>query len=138
MARSTYPDDGARKLGRVPKNFAHLEVDGPQVVAVYPQENENAWLLGFHATRKDVGLVGAKGFDLRVPRRPSCCRVGSPRDWRYPPDDTPLTRPARAALDSSYARVSPPEGPTRIVPRRSISISYRPNRPPTLLGDKLA
>lgn len=31
-------------------------------MAVYPQENENAWLLGYHSLRKDVGLVGAKGF----------------------------------------------------------------------------
>ena len=43
--------------------FARVEVDGRQVVAVYPRENENAWLLGFHAMRKDVGLVGAKGFE---------------------------------------------------------------------------
>ena len=43
--------------------FVRVEVDGPQVVAVYPQENENAWLLGFHAMRKDVGVVGAKGFE---------------------------------------------------------------------------
>ena len=43
--------------------FARVEVDGSQVVAVYPQENENAWLLGLHATRKDVGVVGAKGFE---------------------------------------------------------------------------
>lgn len=40
--------------------LARVEVDGPQVVAVYPQENENAWLLGLHAMRKDVGVVGAK------------------------------------------------------------------------------
>ena len=43
--------------------FARVEVDGPEVVAVFPQENENAWLLGYHALRKDVGLVGAKGFE---------------------------------------------------------------------------
>jgi len=30
---------------------------------MYPQENENAWLLGFHALHKDVVLVGAKGFE---------------------------------------------------------------------------
>jgi hypothetical protein len=43
--------------------FSRVEVDGAQVVAVYPQENENAWLLGYHSLRKDVGLVGAKGFE---------------------------------------------------------------------------
>jgi DNA invertase Pin-like site-specific DNA recombinase len=43
--------------------FARVDVDGPQVVAVYPQENENAWLLGYHAMRRDVELVGAKGFE---------------------------------------------------------------------------
>jgi hypothetical protein len=50
--------------------FARVEVDGPQVVAVYPQENENAWLLGFHATRKDVGVVGAKGVEPSLSRCP--------------------------------------------------------------------
>ena len=44
-------------------DFDRVEVDGPEVVAVFPQENENAWLLGYHALRKDVGLVGAKGFE---------------------------------------------------------------------------
>lgn len=48
--------------------FTRVEVDGSQVVAVYPKENENAWLLGYHAVRADVGLVGAKGFD---PLRPT-------------------------------------------------------------------
>ena len=43
--------------------FARVEVDGPQIVAVYPRENENAWLLGYHAMRRDVELVGAKGFE---------------------------------------------------------------------------
>ena len=28
------------------------------------------WLLGFHATREDVGLVGAKGFEPPVPAPP--------------------------------------------------------------------
>ena len=50
--------------------FACVEVDGPQIVAVYPQENENAWLLGYHALRKDVGLVGAKGLEPARPMPP--------------------------------------------------------------------
>ncbi len=48
--------------------FACVEVDSAQVVAVYPRENENAWLLALHAMRKDVGVVGAKGFE---PMRPT-------------------------------------------------------------------
>ena len=34
---------------------------------MYPQENENAWLIGYHAMREDVGLVGAKGFEPATP-----------------------------------------------------------------------
>lgn len=55
--------------------FARVEVEGPQIVAVYPQENENAWLLGFHAMRMGVGVVGAKGFEPPHPRRALCCRT---------------------------------------------------------------
>jgi hypothetical protein len=42
--------------------FTRIDVDGPTVVAVHPQPNENAWLLGMHAQRKtkDVGMVGAR------------------------------------------------------------------------------
>jgi hypothetical protein len=57
--------------------FVRVEVDGPQIVAVYPQDNENAWLLGFHAMRRDVGVVGAKGFD---PLRPTPVIV-IPEPW---------------------------------------------------------
>jgi hypothetical protein len=47
--------------------FAGVDVDGPRVVAVHPQPNENAWLLGYHAVRKDVGMVGARGFEPPTP-----------------------------------------------------------------------
>jgi hypothetical protein len=47
--------------------FSRVDVDGSRVVAVCPQENENAWMLGYHALRNDVGLVGAKGFDPLSP-----------------------------------------------------------------------
>ena len=43
--------------------FSCVDVDGSQVVAVHPQDNENAWLLGFHSMRTNAGLVGAKGFE---------------------------------------------------------------------------
>jgi len=44
------------------KIFTRVDVDGPRVVAVHPRENENAWLLGYDAVRKGVGVVGARGL----------------------------------------------------------------------------
>ena len=48
--------------------FARFDVDGPESVAVHPQPNENAWLLGVVAAREQrlptqrvMGLVGARG-----------------------------------------------------------------------------
>ncbi|MFI5258794.1 MAG: recombinase family protein [Candidatus Limnocylindrales bacterium] len=48
--------------------FERFEVDGPEIVAVHPQPNENAWLLGLVAEREGrlqmqqvMGLVGARG-----------------------------------------------------------------------------
>ena len=43
--------------------LARVDVEADRVVAIYPQENENAWLLGQAALRKDrqVGMVGARG-----------------------------------------------------------------------------
>jgi DNA invertase Pin-like site-specific DNA recombinase len=48
--------------------FARFDIDGAQIVAVHPQPNENAWLLGLVATREQrlpsqrvMGLVGARG-----------------------------------------------------------------------------
>ena len=47
--------------------FARIDVDGPTVVALHPQPNENAWLLGYAAmrdgsltTQQQVGMVGAR------------------------------------------------------------------------------
>jgi hypothetical protein len=49
-------------------------VAGPNLVAAYPQTNENAWLLGQAAMLDgsfgipdDVGLVGARGLEPTVP-----------------------------------------------------------------------
>ena len=49
--------------------FGRLDVDGPEIVAAYPQPNENAWLLGLVGTREQrlltqgvMGLVGARGL----------------------------------------------------------------------------
>ena len=54
--------------------FSRIDVDGPTVVALHPQENENAWLLGYAAlqdgsltTQLQMGMVGARGFEPPVP-----------------------------------------------------------------------
>jgi hypothetical protein len=48
--------------------LSQVDVDGPEIVAVHPAPNENAWLLGLVAVReqrlqrqREVGLVGARG-----------------------------------------------------------------------------
>ena len=50
--------------------FTRFDVDGPHLIAAYPQPNENAWLLGQAAMRDgslvsedDVGLAGARGLE---------------------------------------------------------------------------
>lgn len=54
--------------------FARIDIDGPTVVALHPQPNENAWLLGYAAlrdgsltTQRQMGMVGATGFEPPVP-----------------------------------------------------------------------
>jgi hypothetical protein len=49
--------------------FGRFDVDGPEIVAAYPQPNENAWLLGLVGardqrllTQRVMGLVGARGL----------------------------------------------------------------------------
>jgi len=49
--------------------LGRIDVDGPEIVAVHPAPNENAWLLGLVAVREqrlqaqpEVGLVGARGI----------------------------------------------------------------------------
>ena len=49
--------------------FGRFDVDGAEIVAVHPQPNENAWLLGLVAAREQplltqrvMGLVGARGL----------------------------------------------------------------------------
>jgi hypothetical protein len=48
--------------------LGQVDVDGPEIVAVHPAPNENAWLLGLVGVREErlttqrqVGLVGARG-----------------------------------------------------------------------------
>jgi hypothetical protein len=59
--------------------FARVDVQGSQLLAVHPQPNENAWLLGLAALRQEqhVGMVGARGlgpirttFSARSGQRP--------------------------------------------------------------------
>ena len=59
--------------------FERFDVDGPEIVAVHPQPNENAWLLGLVAarerrllTQRVMGLVGARGL------APSCLTDSRP------------------------------------------------------------
>lgn len=49
--------------------FSRFDVDGAQIIAVQPQPNENAWLLGLVAAREQrllpqrvLSLVGARGL----------------------------------------------------------------------------
>ena len=53
--------------------FERFDVDGPEIVAVHPQPNENAWLLGLVAAREQrlltqrvMGLVGARGLEAEI------------------------------------------------------------------------
>jgi hypothetical protein len=53
--------------------LGRVDVDGPEIVAVHPVPNENAWLLGLVAireqqltTQREVGLVGARGGEARL------------------------------------------------------------------------
>ena len=55
--------------------FERFDIDGPEIVAVHPQPNENAWLLGLIAAREGrlqmqqvMGLVGARGVEPRLTR----------------------------------------------------------------------
>ena len=50
--------------------FARFDVDGAEIIAVHPQANENAWLLGLVAARERrllpqrvMGLLGARGLE---------------------------------------------------------------------------
>jgi len=51
------------------KIFARVVNKGSQLLAVHPQPNENAWLLGLAALRQEqhVGLVGARGIAPHMP-----------------------------------------------------------------------
>lgn len=61
--------------------FTRFDVDGPHLVAAYPQPNEDAWLLGQAAMRdgalvmsEDVGLVGARGGGIALMRPETKCQ----------------------------------------------------------------
>jgi hypothetical protein len=62
--------------------IAGLDVKGPEILAIHPAPNENAWLLGQAALREDsllsqqhVGMVGARG--LEPPTAPIAARRAS-------------------------------------------------------------
>ena len=54
--------------------FARVDVQGSELLAVHPQPNENAWLLGLAGLRQEhlVGMVGARG--VKPPRPTSLFR----------------------------------------------------------------
>jgi len=50
--------------------FGRIDASGPEVVALHPRPNENAWLLGYAAmkdgslmTQERVGMLGATGLE---------------------------------------------------------------------------
>jgi hypothetical protein len=54
-----------------------IDVEGPNVVALHPRPNENAWFLGYAAmrdgsltTQERVGMVGARGLEAEVTSEP--------------------------------------------------------------------
>jgi hypothetical protein len=57
--------------------FARFDVDGPNLVAIHPAPNENAWLLGqalmnagLLPTQLVMGMVGARGVEPPTPPAP--------------------------------------------------------------------
>jgi hypothetical protein len=60
---------GEQRQEAVRERFERIDVHGPDVVALHPQPNENAWRLGYAAMRdgsltrqERVGMVGASGI----------------------------------------------------------------------------
>ena len=41
-------------------------MEGPRVVAVHAQPNENAWLLAYATLHGHVGMVGARGVEASL------------------------------------------------------------------------
>jgi hypothetical protein len=82
--------------------FERFDVDGPEIVAVHPQPNENAWLLGLVAAREGrlqmqqvMGLVGARGVE------PTLCGYSSAiRDRRH---QLPRSQPERSERSGGHA-----------------------------------
>ena len=69
------------------------DIDGPEIVAVHPQPNENAWLLGLVAAREQrlltqrvMGMVGARGFEPPT----SSSRTMRATKLRHAPTECPL------------------------------------------------
>jgi len=56
--------------------FARFDVRGAELSTAHPQPNENAWLLGHAAIRRerDVRMVGARGLEPACPT----CRIVVP------------------------------------------------------------
>ena len=87
--------------------FARVDVQGSQLLAVHPQPNENAWLLGLAALRQEqhVGMVGARGLGPPIPTSVSTssgsCRI----------EQRPLVLPAdqQLAFAAKIRQIAPSE-----------------------------
>jgi hypothetical protein len=104
--------------------FGRFDVDGPEILAAYPQPNENAWLLGLVAAREQrrlltqrvMGLVGARGI------APSCLTqaLWSDSCVRTTPGST-LTRLDGSAKGAEPSRRHGPRTPgARPVPASTV------------------
>ena len=78
--------------------FSRFDVDGAQIIAVHPQPNENAWLLGLVAAREQrllpqrvMGLVGARGFEPPT----SSSRTMRATKLRHAPTEVPVEQGSR-------------------------------------------
>ena len=67
--------------------FGRFDVDGAEIIAVHPQPNENAWLLGLVAaqewrllTQRVMGLVGARPSPINRLEAAPLERLGSHLD----------------------------------------------------------
>lgn len=84
--------------------FERVDISGPHVVALHPQPNENAWLLGYAAmrdgsltTQERVGMVGARGL---APTLSNCRSASSPSQSR--PSRATSTAPRRSRRPAEW------------------------------------
>jgi DNA invertase Pin-like site-specific DNA recombinase len=75
--------------------FERIDVEGPEIVALHPQPNENAWLLGAWAaqtgsfmSQQVMGMVGARGFEPPT----SSSRTMRATKLRHAPTGSPFCR----------------------------------------------